>query len=68
MSDRSQYQQLVKEVFGNDKGEKLLALWKDVYGLRPSYVEGINTEEVIAREGERRFVLVLLSIMQEDTK
>jgi hemoglobin-like flavoprotein len=58
------YMQLVKEVFGNAKGEELLDAWQSLYGDRPSYTDGTPTEEVYAREGERRFFLIIKGIIQ----
>lgn len=60
---RDSYTQLIKEVFGNAKGEELMALWQDIFGDRLSYIEGVSTEEVYSREGERRFYIALKSIL-----
>ena len=56
---RDKYIQLIKEVFGNSKGEVLMDIWQEVFGDRLSYIEGISTEEVLSREGERRFFISL---------
>ena len=60
---RDKYIQLIKEVFGNAKGEELMDIWQDVFGDRLSYIEGITTEEVLSREGERRFFISLKNII-----
>lgn len=60
----NKYMQLIREVFGNDKGQELLNLWSEIYVSRPSYVEGISTDEVLVREGERRFPSIIIEIMR----
>ena len=61
--ERDEYIQMLKEVFGNPKGAKLLDTWQMVFGDRPSYYEGVPQEEVYAREGERRFFLGVKNIV-----
>jgi hypothetical protein len=62
--EESKYLQLVKAVFGNDKGRELLEAWERMYVERPSYVEGVDINEVLVREGERRFPSVIIEIMR----
>jgi hypothetical protein len=61
--ERDTYVQLIKEVFSNTKGEELMDIWQTVFGDRPSYTDGTPTEEVYAREGERRFYLAIKHIL-----
>ena len=60
----NRYVQLIREVFGNPKGEELLDMMQDIYGDRPSYIDGITVEEMVAREGERRIFLMIKEIMK----
>lgn len=64
MIDQTKYVGLVKHVFGNDKGMELLDAWRELYVERPSYIEGIDINEVLVREGERRFPSIILELMR----
>ena len=63
MNERDKYTQLLKEVLGNAKGEELLDVWQEVFIDRASFVEGIPTEEVLVREGERRAFIAIKHIV-----
>jgi hypothetical protein len=62
------YIRLICKVFQTDQGQELMEAWQLLYGDRASYMDGIPTEEVLVREGERRFFLVLKSILQQEAK
>jgi len=55
---------LVKAVFGNQNGEKLLEIWRQVYINRPSYEPGRPSEDCIYFEGQRSQVLSILQMME----
>lgn len=60
--------ELVKTVFSNASGEKLLALWKTYYADRISY-DPLNTPEQTAyREGERAFFLSIIFQMETENE
>jgi len=53
---------LVKTVFGNPNGEKLLAIWRKVYIERPSYVPGQPIEDCAFYEGQRSQILAIIQM------
>ena len=59
------YVKLVKTVLnGDDKARQLMDIWQQVYGDRPSYLDGMTRDEVLVREGERRFFLTLKEVVR----
>ena len=59
------YVKLVKTVLdGDDKARELMDVWQQVYGDRPSYLDGMTRDEVLVREGERRFFLTLKEMVR----
>lgn len=61
-----EYQRLIKTVFGNGNGEKLLDMWQDVYGDLASYIPGMDPQEVAYREGGRAFYIFIKQVMRHD--
>ena len=59
--------ELVKAVFGNQNGDKLLAIWKNVYGDRPSYNYGNAPEQTAYFEGQRAVYLSIIQMMEIKT-
>ncbi len=55
---------LVKVVFGNAKGDKLLAMWEKIYNERPSYVPDRPIEEAVFFEGQRSFLLTIKQLLE----
>jgi len=54
--------ELIKMVFGNPNGEKLLDIWRKVYIERPSYQPGLPVEDAIYLEGQRSQVLAIIQM------
>ena len=61
------YLQLLRTVFTNDQGRKLLDIWKVNYGDRLSFYAGNSPEETAFREGERSFYQNIINML-EDSK
>ena len=55
---------LVKTVFSNPNGEKLLAIWKSVYGDRQSYEPGNTPEDTAFFEGQRAMYLSIMQMIE----
>lgn len=64
MIDISEERDLVKTVFSNPQGEKLLEIWKDVYGDRPSYQPGNTPEDTAYFEGQRAMYLSIINLKE----
>ena len=59
------YVKVVKTVLdGDDKARELMDIWQQIYGDRPSYLDGMTRDEMLIREGERRFFLTLKEIVR----
>ena len=56
--------ELIKTVFSNTQGKKLLALWDTVYMDRPSYEPGRPVEECVYFEGQRSFLLSIKQLLE----
>lgn len=65
MSDELNEGQLIRNVFSNQNGEKLLAMWKTIYGDRRSYNPGNTPETTAFFEGQRDFYLNLIHTLEE---
>ena len=59
--------ELIKTVFGNPSGEKLLAIWEEVYMNRPSYEPNRPVEDCIYFEGQRSFLLSIKQLREMKT-
>ena len=59
------YGQLLKTVFSNKAGDKLLHTWKLNYGDRLSFYAGNSPEETAFREGERSFYQHIVNYLEE---
>jgi hypothetical protein len=59
------YPELLRNVFSNDQGRKLLDIWHVNYGERLSFYAGNTPEETAFREGERSFYQHIINIMRE---
>jgi hypothetical protein len=64
----NEYDQLVKMVFSNEQGTKLLNHWAQMYVTRISYQPGATSEETAFREGERNVVQGVLDILEHARK
>ena len=59
---------LVKTVFSNPNGAKLLDVWRKVYIERSSYEPGRSVEDGIYFEGQRSMVISVLQMLEMETK
>jgi hypothetical protein len=59
-----EFEQLVKEVFSNIRGEKLMDELNKMYVQRMSYVTGNSPEETAFREGQKDVVLFLNQLLE----
>ena len=59
-----EFEQLVKEVFSNIKGERLMDELNRMYVQRMSYVTGNSPEETAFREGQKDIVLFLNQLLE----
>ena len=55
----TEYEELIRNVFSNQQGEKLLDMWQNMYGDQLSFVQGLSSEDVAFNEGHRAFYLVI---------
>ena len=55
----TEYEELIRTVFSNQQGEKLLDIWQGMYGDSLSYVQGLSPEDVAFNEGHRAFYLII---------
>jgi hypothetical protein len=59
-----EFEQLVKEVFSNIRGERLMDELNKMYVQRMSYVTGNSPEETAFREGQKDVVLFLNQLLE----
>ena len=59
-----EFEQLVKEVFSNMKGEQLIDELNKMYVQRMSYITGNSPEETAFREGQKDIVLFLNQLLE----
>lgn len=59
------YLHLLRTVFSNDQGRKILDIWKVNYGDRLSFYAGNTPEETAFREGERSFYQHIINMLEE---
>ena len=57
-------QELIRAVFGNPKGKKLLEMWYFLYVERLSYLPANTAEQTAFMEGQRSFPLAIKAIME----
>ena len=55
---------LIKTVFSNVNGEKLLDVWRKIYIERSSYEPGRSVEDGIYFEGQRSMVISILQMLE----
>jgi hypothetical protein len=60
------YQELLQSVFCNDKGRKLLKVWKQNFMERPSFHYENTPEQTAYRDAERMFVQNIFTITGEE--
>lgn len=58
-------EELIKIVFSNPSGRKLLDIWKKSFINAPSYAPGASGKEMAFREGRRDLCLVIYNIVGE---
>ena len=62
----TEYDQLIKEVFSNAKGQDLLDRWQLIYGDMIPFAEGTTHAESAFRDGQRAFFLMLKGIVENE--
>jgi len=55
---------LIKTVFSNVNGEKLLDVWRKIYIERSSYEPGRSVEDGIYFEGQRSVIISILQLLE----
>lgn len=58
-------QELIRAIFSNTQGDKLMDLWQVRYGDQLSYSPGQTPEETAFREGQRDFYLMIKTLLED---
>ena len=66
MSEELNEVDLIKSVFSNQNGGKLMELWQQVYGNRRSFSPGQTPEVTAFFEGQRDFYLFILNTLEDN--
>lgn len=57
--------ELVKAVFSNPNGDKLMDFWEEMLGDQMSYIAGNTPEQTAFNEGKRSFYLALKFMLKQ---
>jgi hypothetical protein len=59
-------EQLIRAALSNSRGQELMDELQIAYGDRISYQEGLSSEDVAFREGERNFFQMLKTTLEDN--